>query len=300
MLSGIDPLAEKFLADLRRVQERAERAQNQITSGLRITKASDSPDDVGRILETHADLDRTTQVLENLRRVKVEVDAAEHSVAMILPLLDRASTLASQGASNVLAAKTKLYLATAAEAVLRQLIGLANTTVEGRYIFSGDADTTSPYGLDLNAPNGATAYAGAAATRQFEDSNGTRISVSRTAQDIFDDPGGRSAFAAVNSLRVALVADDQAGIEAAMTGLRDARDLVSQQLAFYGTVQNEVAAGIDLASRRQTQIRVALADTREADLVEAAIELQQATFHREAALNSRARIPRTSLFDYLG
>jgi flagellar hook-associated protein 3 FlgL len=300
MISGMDPNSERFLTDLDQVQQRIERAQAQISSGLRVNKPSDGPDQIHDIIESGADLARIDQITQNLTRVKVEVDAGEAAVAAALPLLDRAATLASQAAGSTATAAQRKLIASEVEALQQQMVALTNTRVDGRYIFAGDLDQSQPYTLDLTSAAGVTPYAGTVATREIEAPSGARFTTARTAQEIFDDPGGSSALTALNNLRLALETDDQPGIESALVAIGAAGDHVNQQLFSYGTAQNQVAAATDAASKAHLRADEALSGARDADLVEASIELARASTQQQASLAARARLPRTSLFDYLG
>jgi len=60
-----------------------------------------------------------------------------------------------------------------------------------------------------------------------------------------------------------------------------------------------VAGGLDSSKTRETQLQTALSGIQDADLTQAVTELNQAQLQQQAALQSRARIPRTTLFDYL-
>lgn len=296
----IDPTSDRFLNDLRRIQTRAERAQAQLSSGVRVSRPSDSPDQVGTILDLSAGLDRVAQIRQNLTRVKLEVDSGEQALGAAVAALDRAEVLGTQGASFTTTATGRAALAGQALNVLDQLVGLANTKVEGRYIFSGDADRNAPYRLNLSSANGVTAYAGSASTRQVEDPAGALIPVARDASSIFDNAATASAFAAVNALRLALAANDPVATAVALSPLRAARDQIAGDLSFYGAVQSEVARATEASHQVESQLKTGLGDTRDADLAEAAVELSRAQVQHEAALASRAKLPRTSLFDYLG
>ena len=65
-----------------------------------------------------------------------------------------------------------------------------------------------------------------------------------------------NVFAAVNSLRVALANNDQPGISAAIASIKSAQDYLSQQLAFYGGVQNQITNALDVAQKFQFRIRL--------------------------------------------
>jgi len=47
MISGLDPVNEQFLASINSLQDRLNTAQLQLSSGLRVNKASDAPQQVG-------------------------------------------------------------------------------------------------------------------------------------------------------------------------------------------------------------------------------------------------------------
>ncbi|MDQ6701088.1 MAG: hypothetical protein M3Z36_12985, partial [Acidobacteriota bacterium] len=95
MISSLDPSSEKFLIDLTRLQSLSERAQRQISSGLRISEAADAPDQIGALLQLQADLGRNTQIKSNLVRAKAEVDTAEQTVGQAIQITDRLVVLAT-------------------------------------------------------------------------------------------------------------------------------------------------------------------------------------------------------------
>ena len=299
MSNSINSSADSFLVNISRLQARVDRAQEQISSGLRITKASDDPDQVGAILQATSDLARNIQIGRNLDRVKAEVDGSEQALSTAITTLERASVLGAQGANFSQDAASRRGIAIEVQSLLERLVANANTTVDNRYVFAGDSDQIAPYAVDLTTVTGTTPYTGSAATREVEDPRGGTFPISQSAQEIFDAPG-TSVFAAVNALRVALETNDEAGITASLNDLKIAHGHLSDSLSFYGTVQNEVADGARVVSALTLRLTTSLTDLREADVAEASTELVHARFHLEAAFSARARSPRTSLFDYLG
>ncbi|MFN3322613.1 MAG: flagellin [Bryobacteraceae bacterium] len=300
MIDQLRPSTARFLKDIETITRRMERAQEQITSGLKISNASDAPDQISSLLQLRSELNQNEQIRNNLARLKTEVDAAEKAVQSGVKIVDRALVLGTQGANGTLSAETRMHISNEIGSLLQMLVGLSQATVDGRYIFSGDADATPPYSLDFGNSPPLSPYAGAPATRQMMHPNGTLFSVSKTAQEIFDGPNpGQSVFAAMDALRVALANDDSAAILAGIDELREAATYLNVQLAFYGTVQNQVAEAQEFSQNLELRLRANLASLEEADLTEAILELQQSRFQLDAALTSRAQLPRTSLFDYL-
>jgi flagellar hook-associated protein 3 FlgL len=300
MTNGIDSSAQRFLTDLATVQARSEKAQRQLSSGLRISVASDSPDEISRLLQVRVDLMHNTQVAANLGRVKTEVDAAEQALSDATTLTDQIKVLGTQALNGTQTPSENRILGDQISALMDRLVSIANTSVDGRHIFSGDSDQAGAYSLDATQPNGVSPYGGSATTRQAQHPGGTTFSISKTAQEIFDDPSAqRSVFGAVNALRNALTNNDADGIRTAMGNLGTAAGFLNSKLAFYGNVQNQVQGATDFASKQDLRLKTELSGLQDADLTQAITDLTQAKFTEQAAMQARAAVPKTSLFDYL-
>lgn len=301
MISSLDASSISFLNGLNLIQRRSQRAQTELTTGLKINSVEDAPSQIPLLLQTRSALNRSQQIASNLTQVKAEVDTGESSLSSAVSLLERAQVLGTQGQTGILSAESRLQISGELDSVLQQLVGVANTSVAGRFIFSGDSDQTTPYTIDLTKAAPISAYQGSASTRQVEHPDGTLFPVAKTAQGIFDsaDPT-QNVFQAVNNLRTALKNNDQAGIDASLGGLKTANTYLNSQLTFYGTAQNRVADGLSFGATLTTQLQTRLSGLQDADETQAITEFQQAATQQQAALASRAKIPRSSLFDYLG
>ena len=308
MISSIDPSADQFLTDLARTQTKSERAQNQLSSGVKFDEASDAPDQVSDILKLRADIQRNSQISSNLQNVKTEVDAAEQAVQSAVQLVERARVLAAQGVNGTQTAQSRLAMAQEVSSLHQQLVSLSATQVGTSYVFGGDANQTAPYAFDTANPDiggGVVQVNTAQATRQIQDPLGSSFVVDRTAQQIFDDqnppgiPAPDNAFAAMNQLRVALEANDTVGIQNAETALTQSGDYLNQQLGFYGAAQNRVAAATDLSQKMDVNFRSTLGSKQDTDMAQAILDLNQAQLQEKASLGARAQVRKTSLFDYL-
>ena len=109
-----------------------------------------------------------------------------------------------------------------------------------------------------------------------------------------------NVFSSINSLRRALLSNDENGISAALGDLTQSSAYLNQQLAFYGATQNRVQGSLDLSQSYETQLQTQLSGIQDADATEAITELTQAQTQLQAAMISRGQLPRTSLFDFLG
>jgi flagellin-like hook-associated protein FlgL len=177
--------------------------------------------------------------------------------------------------------------------------------VDGVYIFSGDDGSSPAYQLNPASPAGVDRLLLTGSTQQLADTTGVTFPFALTAQDIFDkrdasdNPAPENVFAAVNTLQLALQANDEAGISQTIDLIHAASTHLNQQLGFYGAVQNHISASLDLAQKFQIQTQTRLGDLQDADAASLAVQLTQDTTTLNAAMAAQSRKPTTTLFDYL-
>src|SRR5690348_1153256 len=153
MLSGLSGFNPGFLADLNATEKRISQLNQQITSGVRVNQASDDPRAIASILETQSEIDLTTQAQKNLQQASTVAATADGALASAASLLDKLRSLAAQGANTATSSTTRMSLAEQVKAIEEQLVAIANTQVQGRYIFGGDDPATQPYTISTPANN---------------------------------------------------------------------------------------------------------------------------------------------------
>src|ERR1035437_9246073 len=214
MISNLSPSAEAFMANVDRVQRSVEDAIRQTSSGKRVKVAADAPGEIDTILQLRTDDVRNSQIQANLGVAKTDADAADGALTSATKLMDRATVLAAQGANFTLDATGRQSIAGEVQSLLEEMTAIGNTTVQGRFIFGGDQDSTPPYDVDLTAPNGVSRLTNSPTTRQVENAAGGAFAVSQNAQDIFDSRNpddtlaSNNVFAALNNLRVGLRSEE--------------------------------------------------------------------------------------------
>ena len=245
MINGLDPASEQFLASINSLQDRLNAAQLQLSSGLRVNKASDAPQQVGDIFQARADLSHATQIDQNLGIVKAQVDAADSALQQAVQVLDQAGTIGVQGNGSTASGQLGT-LANQVQGLISQLVSISRTTVDGVYIFSGDRGSAPAYQVDTASPNGVDRLIKTQATAQASDPTGTTFQVAKTAQDLFDQRDSsdnftpQNSFAALKNLQTALQSGNTAAISSAIDGVHTVSTYLNQQLGFYGEAQNRI------------------------------------------------------------
>jgi flagellar hook-associated protein 3 FlgL len=299
MLPAVNGPSEQFLTNLDQIQSAMNTVQRQLSSGLRVGQASDDPSAVPSILKTQSEIAQNNQAQTNLNQVKTELLTGDASLQQAVTLVEQATTLAAQAASGTSTDAQNAILAAQVQGIQQQLVNLSNTSVGGRYIFSGDSDQQAAYALDSTQPNGVRQLAAAKSTQVITDANGNPLWTPMTAQDIFDSQSGGNVFAAVNGLLTALQNNDSAAAAASVASLNTADDHLNQQLGLIGIAENRVSDATTAASQSVTTQTADLGTLRDADTAGDAIQLSQLNTQQQAALSARATMSQSNLFDFL-
>lgn len=305
MISGINPEGQNFINSLTNIQQQLSIAQAQISSGLLVNQPSDAPDELSPILQLHAQISQNQTLQTNLNSTMTTINAAESALSSSVTLLQNASSIATEATGLSQTADTRATLAQNVQALMQQMVANANTTVNGNYVFSGDQNQTQLYQLDPSSPTGVDRLAVATSTDLVQGSGGVQFSASLTSNTIFDDrnPDDTVApdnvFAALNGLAVALQNNDTAGINTAISSLQTASSYMNDQLAFYGTAQDQVNTSLTAAQDGSVQLQTQLGNLQDANEATSITQLTQAQTQMQEALDAQARMPTTTLFNVL-
>jgi flagellar hook-associated protein 3 FlgL len=307
MITNVSPQNAAFLQGIDRIQQTISVASNQVTSGLRITQASDAPDQIGNLLQLRANQVHNTQVQSNLTLAQTDAQAADDALTSSIQIMDTATALASQGATATATATGRASIAQQVQSILQQMVSNSQTNVQGSFIFSGDRDTSPQYTWDATQANPVVTQQTTASTRQIENPAGGTFQASLTAQQIFDDrdpvsggPATDNVFNALNTLVTTLNNNDTAGITNSITLLQAASVHLNTSQSFYGNLENQIQNANTYASNYDVQLKTDISNIQDADIPSAASELTLANTQLQAAMQMQGQKPHSSLFSYLG
>jgi flagellar hook-associated protein 3 FlgL len=304
-ISNLSPAAQAFVTGANRIEQEITTANQQITSGLKISTPADDPARIDDLLQLRADQGLNTQIGSNLAVANSVASAADSAIGGAIQVVDSALQIATQASNSLTTANTNSSLAQQVQGLLSQIVNYSQTQVQGQYIFSGDQPESAYYQLNLAAPQGVDQLLTTAATQQVQDPAGGSFAVSQTAQTIFGGqnadgtPAADNVFAALNNLRNALLGNDTAGITTALGNLQQASTHLNDMQSFYGEVEDRIQSATTYSSTRDTQLQTQMGSIQDADVTSDAMLLSQASTQLQAAFTAQAQIPKSTLFDYL-
>ena len=196
MIQNLNPAASIFVATVSQVTNQITQLTNEVSSGLKISQPSDDPGDLVTLMNIRTEIDANKQASNNLAPVLTNTQASEQALQTAVNLVSQATDAATQAANSLTSASQDQVLTQQVSNILQQLVGLANTQVNGQFIFSGDQPQSASYTLNAASPTGVSSLLpNPQATQQIADSNGTTFPVALTAQQIFDHQTGGASFA---------------------------------------------------------------------------------------------------------
>jgi flagellar hook-associated protein 3 FlgL len=303
-IASATPGSAWFLDGIANLQSAEAQTQRQLSSGYRIQDASDSPAQTPELVGLGSALAAYQAYQTQVTRVQTEASSADQALSSAISLIENAATTAEQGADTTATASQQQNLAVQVQSVQQQLVSLANTSVEGRYIFGGDQDQTVPY--TLATATGSAVLAPDPATRIIVNPAGETVYQALSAQQIFDprDANGNAtvsnAFAALTSLVTDLNAGNTVNLANDISSLQSVSTWLNQQQAYYGTAEQKMTNEQNNTSSQITSLETQIGNIRDTNMAQAATDLTTESTDQTAAMAAEAEIPTKSLFDYLG
>jgi flagellar hook-associated protein 3 FlgL len=305
MFPGISPSGQQFINNVNQIQSVLNNAEQEISTGVNLNQPSDAPDEVSPVLQLMTQVNQNQTMNTNLTAVQANVNAAESALSGSVDLLQSASTMASEATGPSETADTRATMAQSVQGLLQEMVANSQTQVNGQYVFSGDQSGSPLYQLDLSAANGVDKLGTATNTNLVQLPNGSQVSVTLTANNVFDAsdatgaPTANNVFAALNGLRVALQNNDTTGINNSITALQTASTYMNNQLALMGNAQDTLSSALTGNQNQSVQLQTQLSSLRDANMTEAITALTQSQTQLQAALSAQAKMPTSSLFDFL-
>jgi flagellar hook-associated protein 3 FlgL len=307
--------------------------QEQISSGVKVESPSDDTGKAGTILNLQTTLARVDRHKSRISLVTSQLEGQESTLDTADNLLVRAQELATQAANGSLSYKDRALLADEVFQIRDQMVALANSTYQGRYVFGGNDDGTAPFTAqtytqspaDTTAPaysryvyNTSTA---AQDTRSVDVSDDTSVRVNTPGDQVFSAAigglerlgralaGYRTTLDATSGLPNGLgtaytqpgdYAEQTNDIKTALDALNDARtnDVVVERSNVGARLNrlDEVGNILDNLKTSDEATRAVLQDT---DLFEASAKYANLQTGLQALLASGSQINSLSLLNYL-
>lgn len=278
----------------------AEKLQEQMGTGERLSRSSDDPVAAAR-LRTLARGERLAQIDQRSSDLaSTDLKMTDDALGSLATLVIRAKELATQAATETLSAEQRAAIGGEVESLRQAVLQIANSrNSAGHALFGGQAA-----GAAYQESGGAVAYVGTAAKDAVDLGDGQSVVPSLAGPEVFTfEAGGvpTDLFAVLGDLATALkgggdptgptgVALD--GLAAGLDSITTAQTVVGARLGWIEVMDERRVANSELVADEQKAIGGA-------DLAVTMTRLQEVTTVLEASQASFVRLAGLSLFDMM-
>lgn len=307
---------------IQRLQQQVAQAQQQLATGSRLNSLGDDPVAFQRAARLQELLDTTERRRLLLQSLNDELQAAQTQTEALSNVLQDIQTLAV-GALDPKNLDKPAFLAQQLRQRIQDVVALANARGSAGYLFGGTltlgADGAPPFVLRQEAPTGenpsglVVEFRGNLAVRQAEVFPGQAEEWIPSAEELFGAQGTELfvtliavynllAYRADGSPRPAeeaLSATERAQLEALLPQLVAFRQRLDRATARMGARQERWTALQEQLQEYATQLRAFRSAAQDTDIVQVALQLQQAQTALQALLQATSRTLGMSLFDFL-
>jgi flagellar hook-associated protein 3 FlgL len=292
-------LYDNIKANLGTITEEMKRAHELVTTGKRINRLSDDPVALNSVLNLRSDRSNIEQLHKNIGMGRTWLNTTESALSRVSDLVVDAKALCIQMVNDTVGADERFAAAASIQNYLKELKSLANTNVNGRYIFAGSRTDTAPF--DFDSSNGI--YSGDNNPFSVKIGKDMNIEVGRDGETVFGANGtADDILKTLIDLKTALEMNDVGGvngIQVQMSRLDNHFDHIN--IAISDTGQKEIRMDIREAIISDldfiyTERMSTLEDT---DMAKALIELKEKEMTYQAALTAAGEVMQLSLVDYI-
>jgi len=290
MRVGDSSLFQTFLRYLQRNKTIVGEGVRKLSDGKEVRKASDDPAGARSSLTLRGRLVRIQGVQRSGERARFDLSTIDQTLGQAIGMVTQARTLAMAGASET-TVDGNPNRAVEVGHIREEVLSLANTYQDGRYLFGGTETLTVPFN-----PDGT--YNGNSDTVKAPVDAGQEVEATVDGGAAFQGPS--DLFQLLDDLETALQANDSATIQSLIPQFTEQIDYLGQLRSGVGVQMNRVD---DFASRQEDEklrLLTRISEIEDAPLDEVIFELTAAQTTTQALSATAAKTLGRSLFDFIG
>lgn len=278
------------LADLR---ERHLKSAEQASSGLKVNRPSDDATVASRLTRTQRLLEQNDSMGRSLALGRSDLELAESTLAEASDLMKRAKEIALSASNGSSSASVRQSAAQEIAGIRTAMLGLSNTKGVRGYIFSGSRTDTAAFDSAYN-------FQGDSYEHAIRSGPTSEVTISASGERAFTAAGGRDIFGDLANLETAMLANDQAGIMAALDLLDDGHRQITMERARAGVNLTRVEQSDQILTNGKSLIQQQQAGLGGADPAETLTNLTNLEQSVQRALGVTQKMLGLDAFTVLG
>ncbi|GAB4072949.1 flagellar hook-associated protein FlgL [Barrientosiimonas marina] len=278
-------LSSNMLKNLSNSYASMDKYLNQLSTGKKINRPSDDPAIASKGIDYRSQVTEVKQFQRNIGEVHTWMDNSDAALDKTTKALQKMRELAVQASNDTYGADERENVKEEVEQLKEHLTDIANTKVNGNYIFNGTNTGEKP--TDSDYPDKSDV--------NIEVANGTKLKANVDGSKIFNE----DLFDDVKGFIKDLNNNDQEAIEESIDNLDGQINNVINERADLGARMNRLDLVENRLNEQETTAKKTMSDNEDVDFEEVITNLKsQESVHR-AALSAGGRVIQPTLLDFL-
>jgi flagellar hook-associated protein 3 FlgL len=279
---NVDPnYLQQIAAALSRTTAQQQILSSQISSGVRLTGLGDDPVAAAQNVQFSAQIAADSVFTQTAATTTAKMQVADSTLGSVVDQINQAISVATAGNNGTNNASDRSSVAAELTTIRDEILGLANTSYSGKYLFSGSQNNSPPFQLDSSTSPATVTYSGDNAVNYVTTPGGQSIATNVPGQQIFTAAGG-DLLGTLNALIQGFSTGDTATTSALTSQLSSALSQLSTQRASLDGSINRLQSASSYASQEQTRLLTNQTDLLQADLPTIATKLSSSETQQSA------------------
>lgn len=294
----------QLLLNLNRNARTMNDTQMQLATGRKLNKPSDDPVGITYSLRYRAELSANEQYRNNVDSSISWLDYNDTVMSQAGDVVQRLRELVVQGASGTNPQAALDSINAEVKQLKAQLVDIANSQFNGKYIFNGQQYDKKPFDFPTGA-DGLPDTSGAALVTtdtgiiNYSVGEGVQLPINITGNEVFGKNETDNIFSIIDRISIALVSGVSSGISAELANIDTRANKMLTTQANIGAKTNR----IELMQSRLSDLEVNLTDlqskTEDGDYAELVMRSKIQENIYNASLSVGSKIIQTSLVDFI-
>jgi len=272
---------------------------SQLSSGLRVGSLSDDPGAAAQSLQLGSQIARVDTYIQTAANQSSMLQVTDSTLGEVVSQLTSAISLAVQATNGTLNSSNLQATAQQLTGIRDQVLALANSSYQGRFLFAGSQGSIKPFALDTATTPATVTYSGDATSQSIETPGRQQIQLNLPGSSIFGS-GSSGPIAVLNQLIADVTSGapasnlsaDSAALTASLGQVSTQRSLLNASLA---TLQSTSS----YAQTQEAQLKAQQSSLVAADPAAVATELKSNQVQYQALLSVVTALQKINLFDYM-
>jgi flagellar hook-associated protein 3 FlgL len=253
----------------------------QISSGERLTGIGDGPVAAAQNVQISAQIAADSTFTQTSATTTARMQVVDSTLGSVVDQINQAISVATAGNNGTNNASDRTSVAAELSSIRDEILGLANTSYSGTYLFSGSQNGSAPFVLNNSTSPASVTYSGDNLVNYVNTPGGQSIATNLPGNQVFTAAGG-DLLGTLSALIQGFSTGDTATTSALTSQLGTALSQVSTQRASLDGAMNRLQSASSYASREQTQLVSNQTNLLQADLPTLATQLSANTTQQSA------------------